>query len=302
MLCAVESIDLVEVVAQQLVRRATGGTGVPHSHRFVAGADWASLGELITVEDLHTGRVCLMPAPSLQMISLAGLAGLTARELLRPGEVTSAVFGSAALVCLYLTVIARYVPHVSHIAVYPAVSAEDARSASSTVGHALARADIGVSGAPDARSAAQGANLVVVAELGLERLDVGPLRPGVLVVNAAHRDMPDELLSQVDRVYVDDLELIEHNQQRAFVRLHLADQRPPAVADQQEGWHRHRPLWRDQQRISADLGRVLVGTEGRPGTDDVILAELLGGARDVWLASHIHRTAIDLGIGWQERV
>lgn len=301
MLRAIESFDLLEVVAQELARRVVGGTDLPHSHRFVPGADGAPVGELITVEDLDTGRVCLMPAPSLQMISLAGLSALTARELLGPVEVTSAVYGSAASVRLHLLMIARYVPNVSHISVYPAVSAEAAHTACQNVGEVLKRAGIGLSGAPDARTAASGANLVVVTELGLARLDIGPLRPGAMVINAARRDLPEELLSQVDRVYVDDLELIEHSQQRAFVRLHLADQRPRMAADQQEGWHRRQPLWRDQQRISADLGRVLSGMEGRPGTDDVVLAELLGGGSpDVWLASHIHRTAIELGIGWHE--
>lgn len=301
MMHAIESFDLLEVVAKDLARRVVGGTDLPHSHRIVPGQGGAAVGELITVEDLDTRHVCLMPAPSVQMISLAGLAGLTARELAGPGEITSAMFGSTASVCLHLRVLARYVPNVSHVSVYPAASVDAARSSCSDVVDVVRRAGIGMSGAPDARTAALGANLVVVTELGLERLDLGPPRPGVLVVNAARRDLPDGLLDQVDRVYVDDFELVEHNQQRAFARLHLADQRPPVSMSQQEGWHRPRSPWRDQRRISAELGRVFAGLEDRPGTDDVSLVELLGGGSpDVWLTSHIHRAATELGIGWKK--
>lgn len=301
MVRAIESFDLLEVIAQDLTRRVVGGADLPHSHRIVPGQGGAAVGELITVEDLDTGRVCLMPAPSVQMISLAGLAGLTAREFAGPGELTAAMFGSTASVCLHLQVLAKYVPNMSHISVYPAAGLEAARASCPNVVDVMKRAGIGLSGAPDARTAALGANLIVVTELGLECLDIGPPRPGVLVVNAARRDLPDGLLRQVDRVYVDDLELVEHNQQRAFARLHLAVQRPAVSMHQQEGWHRHQSLWRDQRRISAELGRVLAGLEERPGFDDVSLVELLGGGSpDVWLASHIHRAAIELGIGWEE--
>ncbi|HEU5471975.1 MAG TPA: hypothetical protein VFV67_15090 [Actinophytocola sp.] len=296
MLRALETIDLLDVVAHELTRRANGAAGRPRGYRLVPHTEGAAAGELTAVEDVETGQVCLMPAPSLQMICLAGLTGLASRTFLEPRVVTAAVFGSAVAAQLHLSVIARYVPNVSHAAVHPAV-VESGPDAGWGLRDELELAGIVVSDADDARRAALGANLVVVAELGWERLDMPVLHPGVLLVNATRRDLPDELLAQVDHVYVDDLELMEHNQHRKFVRQHMSGSNGPDTARQHEGWHRREPRWRYQRRIDGELGNVL-GDEYRPDIDDIILVELFGGGGlDVRLAGHIHQAAIKLGLG-----
>lgn len=270
MLHALGQLDLLSAMEWELVRRTTGaadrGTGRP--------ANLAGLGAtagLTAVEDPDGGRVCLMPTPSLQMIGLAGLAGLAARALLPPGVVTAAVFGAGAAARLHLGLIGDYMPNVSEAAVHPA-----------------------------AGNAAVGANLLVVAELGWDSLDIGHLRPGVLVINATRRDLPDELLVNVDRVYVDDFGMLEHNQHRKFVRLHLAGsgRQPEPPHQSREGWYRSQPLWRYHRRIDADLGQVLAGGQRRAVADDVLLVELLGGGSlDAWLASQLYRAAVPLGLG-----
>jgi ornithine cyclodeaminase/alanine dehydrogenase-like protein (mu-crystallin family) len=294
MLRALDGIDLLDVVARELVRRASGAerprTG-DHAGVVVSTNTTA-------VEDPDTGRVCLLPTPSLHMISLAALATLAARELLTPAVVTVAVFGTGPAARLHLSLIARYIPNVSHAAVHPAALEID-RSAEWSVRDELERAGTTLSISADPRQAALGANLLVIAELGWGRLEIGNLHPGVVIINATRRDLPDELLAEVDRVYVDDIGLLEHNQHRKFVRLHQAgsDKRPDPTHRPREGWHRRLAPWRYQRRIDTDLGQVLTGGRTHADIDDVILVELLnGGSLGVWLAGRIYRAAIALGL------
>jgi ornithine cyclodeaminase/alanine dehydrogenase-like protein (mu-crystallin family) len=294
MLRAIEEIDLLDVVAQELIGRVTGAAGRRGAGRLAAHHPGvAAATELTPVADPDSGRICLMPTPSLQMISLAGLAGLAARELRPPGVVTAAVFGSGTAARLHLEVIARYVPNVSHVAVYPGeVGIEQAEW---NVRDRLELAGIALSISTSSRHAALGANLLVVAELGWDRLRIGHLHPGVLLINATRRDLPDELLAEVDCVYVDDIGLLEHNQHRKFARSHLAGPGPlpDPTYRYREGWYR-----RQQRRIDTDLGHVLTGGHRRPDVDEVILVELLGGGSlDIWLAGHIYRAAIALDLG-----
>ena len=248
MLRALDEIDPLDVVARELVRRATGADR-PRTGVVVAT-------DATTVEDRHTGRVCVLPTPSLHMIGMAALATLTVRELLTPAVVTAAVFGDGPAARLHLSLIARHIPHFSQSSTNPA-------------------------------------NLLVIAELGWPKPDLGRPRPGVVIVNSTRRDLPDELLAEVDRVYVDDIGLVEHNQHRTFVRWHLAGGRSDPT---------HRPVarWRYERRIDTDLAHVLTGGRGPTDADDVILVELFnGGSLAAWLAARICQAAIALGIDRQ---
>jgi ornithine cyclodeaminase/alanine dehydrogenase-like protein (mu-crystallin family) len=296
MVRALEAINLLDV----LVRPLTGVPDSPGPSQFVPDGTAMATTGLTTVRDIWTRRVYLLPTPSLNMICLAGLAGLAARELLPPGVVTAGVIGSGATAQLHLEVIARYVPNVSHAAVYPP-PAEGERPVESNIREQLERAGIAVSIKTSPQGVVAGANLLVIAELGWDRLDIGRLPPGMLVINASRRDIPDELLADVDLIYVDDLGLLEHNQHRKFVRTHLIgpNTEPGRTHRNREGWYRRRRrLWRDQQRIESDLGHVVVDRHRRMDVDDLVLVELLGGpALDIWLAGHICQAAIRLGLG-----
>jgi ornithine cyclodeaminase/alanine dehydrogenase-like protein (mu-crystallin family) len=294
MVRALDAIDLLDVVARELAGMATGDVARRRFRRLVP-TDGA--GELTAVEDLDTGRVCLLPAPSLRMISLAGLTGLSARLLLSARAVTAAVYGSGAVAGLHLEVMARHLPNVSHVTLAP-VGAGAAAPLENGVRDRLARAGIALSVSDEPRRAAVGVNLVVVAETGGYRTDLGRPRPGMLVINAAGRDLPAEFMAGVDRLYVDDLGLLEHNQQRGFVRSHLAGVGEPAN-QQRQGWH-HRARWREQRQIESDLGLLLTRGRRRTDIDDVVLVELLGGGPlDGWLAGHLYEAAIMLGLGRQ---
>lgn len=282
---ALDGFDLLDVIAQELIRRAVGG------ERSRAGVGVAVSTAMTSVGEAGTGRVCLLPTPSLRMVSLAALATLAIRELSPAAAVTAAVFGAGPAARLHLSLIARYIPHVAHASVHPS-GVGLGRSVERRMRGELARSGTTLSVHAGPPPAALGANLLVITELGWGRLDLGRLRPGTVIVNATRRDLPDEVLIEVHRLYVDDLGLLEHNQHRAFVRLHQAvpDGRP-------EPDRRRTASWRHERRIDTDLGQVLTGAHGRTDTDEVVLVELLdGGSLDVWLAGRVHRAVLALGL------
>lgn len=297
---AIETIDLLDVVGWELHRRMTGAPDRPWTSRFVPDHTETNAHELTAVRDVETGQVCLIPTPSLQMIGSAGLAALAGRELMPPGVVTAAVYGSGTTAQLYLGVIADHVPGVSRAVVIQPAGADPGPPIEQGLRDRLDRAEIATSVVTDSRDAAVGSNLLIIADLGRDRMNIGRLPANGLAVNATRRDLPDELLANVDRVYVDDLGLLEHNQHRRFVRSHLAGApaRPDRTREPQNDWHRRPARWRHEQCVETDLGHVLAGKHERTDVDDVLLVELLGGAvPDVTLGRHIHRAAISLGLG-----
>ncbi|MFE2752773.1 hypothetical protein ACFXGA_12325 [Actinosynnema sp. NPDC059335] len=284
---ALDGFDLLDVVAQELIRRAGGG------ERSRAGADAgvAVSTAMTSVGEAGTGPVCLLPTPSLRMVGLAALATLAIRELCPAAAVTAAVFGAGPAARLHLSLIARYLPHVAHASVHPS-GVELDRSVERRMRGELARAGTTLSVHAGPPPAALGANLLVVTEPGWGRLDLGRLRPGTVIVNATRRDLPDEVLIEVHRLYVDDLGLLEHNQHRAFVRLH---QEVPDGGPGPDG--RRAASWRHERRIDTDLGQVLIGAHGGTDADEVVLVELLeGGSLDVRLAGRVHRAVLALGL------
>jgi ornithine cyclodeaminase/alanine dehydrogenase-like protein (mu-crystallin family) len=295
---ALEEFDLLDAVAQNLIWRTGGGPHEPRTSRFVPDGGAAAEEELTAVEDVDTGDTCLLPTSSLRMIRSAGLAGLAAKELHAPGVVTAAVLGSSSAGQLYPSVIARNVPNLSHVAIY-AGGATPGPTVDRGLREQLELAGIGLSITTSARRAASGANLVVLTDPDADHPYLGQLAPGTLVVNATGRDLPDELVTSVDQVYVDDLGLLDENQHRSVVRMHRtgADAAGPLL-NQREGWHRHEAGWRHERRIEADLRQVLTGAHGRKHIDDIILVELLGlDVPDITLASRIHQTAVKYRLG-----
>ncbi|HEX5113572.1 MAG TPA: hypothetical protein VFW65_00075 [Pseudonocardiaceae bacterium] len=288
MVHALGQVDLLDVVARDMTGQlAPGRSGV------------SATTEVTTVNDPDNELTYQLPTPSLLMIRLAGLAGTAARHLLPPGAITAAVLGSGAVARLQLTVMAHYLPDVSQVAAHPSV-VHIRHSADCDVRGSLYRAGSTLSLSDDPMRTAFGANLLVIGEIGWVPLDVGHLRAGALVANATRRDLPDALLAQVDRVCVDDLTLLEHNQHRTFVQRHLGC--PPPGPDpthqRTDGWYRRRPSWRATRHIDTDLCRILAERQRRTDFDDVLLLELLETATaGTHLATRLCRAAGGLGLG-----
>lgn len=256
---ALDGIDVLDVVSRELVRRHQGDD-LAHT----GGTDVAVSTEVTTVEGQDGAPACLLPTQSLHMIGLAALTVLATRVLIGPAAVTATILGEGPAAHLHLALLARYTPHLTGAAVRPAA-------------HQPAEWD---------------ANLLIVAESGWGAPVVEPPGPGALIINASRRDLPDRVLAEADRLYVDDLGLLEHNQHRTFVQWHLAG------SAHRPGAHDGRPApWRDQRRIDSDLGRLLSGGRADPIADDVVLVELMdGGSLLARLAADLYQAAIVLGV------
>jgi ornithine cyclodeaminase/alanine dehydrogenase-like protein (mu-crystallin family) len=267
---AVARMDPVAAVAEDLVLRTVDRT--EHARRTPGRlVPWPgpSSGQPDTHVALEsaTGEVsCVAPVASLYLARSAALVALAARELLIPGGLTVGVVGIAAAVQPQLAVIFRHLRDISHVALSAVDGDRSALDASELLDQ-LELNGIRVSVTTSVADALFGANLViVVGDAELDGLRVGRFAGGAVVVNATGRDLPAELVDQIDDVYVDDLGLVGDNSHRQVVAAHLS-----VVNRAKENTGGHEP------RIVADLGLLLTDPVRRrtPG-GATTLVELLG--------------------------
>ena len=289
---ALEVIDPVAVLAEDLIGRIVDRPG--HARR-TAGllVPWQGAerngSELVMLDHPDATIRCVMPAHSLRASFAAALAAVAARELLASGGVTVAMLGSTETTQFQLSVIARHVPDISHVAL---CLAEGPRAVEPKLADQLELSGIGWSVVRTPADAVFGANLVIAADYGAARQDLGSLRLGQLargavLVNATGKDLPADLVDQVDEVFVDDSGLLEDHRDRRVVANHLSGTTRRGDAG---------------GRIAADLSQLLLGRHaGRLRTDDVVLVELLGvNDLNAELAYRIYEGATRTGLG--ERV
>jgi ornithine cyclodeaminase/alanine dehydrogenase-like protein (mu-crystallin family) len=293
-----ELIDPVELMVAQLSGQAADRE-VRESCRLVAAPAMAAVTgapatEPVLLDDSRTGVRCLLSASSLSDLRTAALVAMAARQLLTPSVVTVGALGSGPAVQLQLAVVARHVPQVSFVALWPTGN-EETVPVDRPVLDLLESVGVSLLLAGDAEEAVFGASLLLSAGPGQEHLGVRRLALGAVVINTTGHDLPDRVVDGVDGIYVDDSRLLETNQHRRFVQLHL-DRIATGSGEPHgpsEGWHRNQCL------IQADLAQVLTGARpGRTHVDDVLLVELLGLRElDVTLACLLQRTALDNGVG-----
>lgn len=260
---ALEDIDAVAVVAEELIGR-TVGTKIDETCRI--GVDTPEPGTgLVTVRHPSTGVRCVLAASGLRMARSAALTALATRELVVPGGATVAVLGATQAMQFQLALIARSVPDISHVATRVTNVARPGLRAQLV--EQLERGGIALSMASSVTDTVFGANLVVAGEEAVLQ-DLGTMRhtdlaAGTVLVNATGHDLPAELVDQVGELYVDDLGLLAAHQDRYFVAAHLEAVR-----------HRNGST----PRIAADLGQLLLdGHFRRVQHERPVLVELLSG-------------------------
>lgn len=304
LLSAVDAIDPVDVLAAELVGKAGAGQGtgmagtVGQPWQDSRLAPWHAGGradepgtELVLLEDRRTGSSCVLPAAALTGFRSAALAALAARTFVAPGVVTAAVLGSGVAAQLSLALIARYLPGLSHVAVW-APGDEPGGPLDPRMIDQLDLTGVGWSVAPSVAEAVFGATLVVATVAAAPWGEIGQLPKSAVLVNTTGVDLPDELVDAVDEIYVDDGDLVAGNAHRYFARAHLAQ---PGAG----------PAWpsraqvRPHRRVEADLADVLTRAHaGRTHVDHVLLVELLSTTvLDARLASLLHRAALEHGLG-----
>jgi ornithine cyclodeaminase/alanine dehydrogenase-like protein (mu-crystallin family) len=288
-----DKVDPVAVLAEVLIKRTIG-----HADRTRASAlpsEPLCIGddEYVLAEDVAPGVSCAIPAASLRAVHVAALAALATHELLAPGGVTVAMLGTAEATQSRLSVLARHVPDIVHVAVHLTDEPDDGRLDARLVDQ-LDFAGIGLSVVPSLVDSLFGANLVIavsedVLTEGPGEAPVSHLVRGTLLVNASGHDLPTALVDRADQIYVDDLALLPEHADRYVVAKHVANTgtrtpgptRPPAIA--------------------ADLGLLLAGTRpGREHQDDIVVVELLSAdAPNPELARKIAEVAMHSGLGVQ---
>jgi ornithine cyclodeaminase/alanine dehydrogenase-like protein (mu-crystallin family) len=292
---ALEGLDPVATMAEYLISRTVGRAGYGRSSpgRLIS---WNGTGrngsELVLLDHPDATGPCVVPAQSLRSSQAAALAAVAARELLVAGGVTIAMLGPAGDAQPQLSVLSRHVPDISHVALCSASMGTS--EVEPKLADQLELSGIGVSVVPTVDEAVFGANLVIATNPTASGQDVADLRIGKLargavLINATGRDLPIELVDQVDQVYVDDLGLLEHYPDRHVVATHQAE---PSVS---AATMRHGA----GPRIAGDLAQLLTGRlPSNRRTSDVVLVELLGAHElNADLAYRIYEVASHTGLG-----
>jgi ornithine cyclodeaminase/alanine dehydrogenase-like protein (mu-crystallin family) len=279
---ALEAIDPVATMAEYLIGRTVdrAGAGRKPTGRLVSWSGTArNGGELVVLDHPDATSACVVPAQSLRGSQAAALATVAAREMLVNGGVTMAMLGPAADVQPQLSVVAKHVPDISHIAL---------SSESMGVGDIEPRlvdqlelSGIGLSVVPTVADAVFGANLVIATDGSGSARDLDQLRNdqiarGALLINATGGDLPADLADHMDHVYVDDLRLLDRHTDRRVVAGHLVE-----------------------PRIAGDLAGLLAGQVPRRWCkEDTVLVELLG-VHDLnaELVYRIYESAMHTGLG-----
>ncbi|GAB1511506.1 hypothetical protein [Actinophytocola sp. KF-1] len=289
-----EAVDPVELLAEELIRRTIGDPGKECTSTLVPWTGAATETEYVLSDDLGPGLGCAMPAAVLRMIHSAALAALAARELLDPGGVTVAILGARFATQAQLTVLARHVPDIVHVAVR-FTDKPDCDTLEPRLVDQLDLAGIGFAVVAELADSLFGANLVVAASdgalsEGIEQASIHDLVRGTLLVNTSGHDLPADLLDHVDQIYVDDLALLPRHADRHVVARHLAHR---TTGPERSRDDLHPPA------IAADLGQLLAGARpGRERQDDVVVVELLSAQTpDIHLANTIAESALRSGLG-----
>jgi ornithine cyclodeaminase/alanine dehydrogenase-like protein (mu-crystallin family) len=280
---ALEVVDPVETMAEYLIGRTVGRVG-PGSESAGRLVSWRGAGrngtELVLLDHPDATGPCVLPAQSLRSSQVAALAAVAAREMLVSGGVTMALLGPATDTQPQLSVVARYVPDISHVALFggPETCLEHIEP---RLADQLELSGIQLSVAASVADAVFGANLVIATSHATAALDLADLRPsqlarGALLINATGEDLPTDIVERVDQVFVDELGLLENYPHRHVVGAHRAD-----------------------PRIAGDLAQLLTDQHaGRRRSGDLVLVELLGVHElNADLAFRIYEVATQTGLG-----
>jgi hypothetical protein len=232
----------------------------------------------------------LVPSKALKAVRSAGLAAIAARLLVPAGAATVCVIGSGYPAELMVRMVVRYVVGVTHVAVCAVDGSVDAIITHRLIDE-LELSGIGLAVTSRVDEATFGANLVGVAGTQpVMDLRIRHIARGAVIVNCSGLDLPVNVVHGVTKVCVDDLQLVDANGHRYFIRLHRLNEDRAAML---------RPRDLRLCRIAADLVELLRRGHSPPAEPPgVVLVEVLGaGDCSASLTRQIVRVAHRLGMG-----
>lgn len=325
---AIESVDVLAVVADGLRAHATGRTVLPaeaylgwRTQEGFAARCLAMPGALSTVDtswyglkvingslgnpargiarsqgftmlfDPETARpVVVMEAAYISALRTAAVTALAARRLGVAKQRALAMIGCGTLARVHANLLLDTVPTLREVALFDTEPARAERLAAALAGGA-ASPDVRI--ARDAEDCVRGADLVVPVTTTTEGyLAHHWLKPGALIVNVSLDDVLPEVVHRADLLVVDDWELVRADEHRLLGRMYRAGE----LLGPDSGEDATTPGVR---RVDATLGEVLAGSaRGRLADTDIVLCNPFGMAiLDVTVAGRVFELASRDDIG-----
>ena len=242
---------------------------------------------------------CIMEGAYLSSLRTACVTALSA-DIFKGREIESvAVIGAGALAQAHIELLARRLPLLRSIRVSD-IDRERIARLKASVAAVLQAYEVELRDSPTAEEAIRAAQLIVpVTTTTRGYIEYDWLQAGAILVNISLDDPLPEVVFRVDKVVVDDWNLVRNDARRLLGRMYRAgqiigpDEPVDVVGDGQQ-----------RRRIDAQLGDVVSGSRvGRDSPGDIILENPFGLAiEDVALAARVYQVACELNIGvWLER-
>jgi N-[(2S)-2-amino-2-carboxyethyl]-L-glutamate dehydrogenase len=225
--------------------------------------------------------VCVMEAATISALRTGAVSALAVQLLAGPPVERMAVIGAGTLAAAHLEVLPAVLPALCEVRLHD-LAAGRAQALGMSFERRLRQR---IRLAPTAERAIRGAELVVTVTTATEGyVELDWLAPGAMVVNVSLDDVLPEVVLGVDRVVVDDWDVVKGDRRRLLGRM----ARDGLVTGPGAAGPVH-----------AQLGDLLVGRRpGREGDRERILVNPFGLAiEDVALAVRVHAAARRLGLG-----
>jgi ornithine cyclodeaminase len=265
---------------------------------------------LVMVFDPLTARpVGLMEAAYISAARTAAVTAVTARRLGLPGLAELAVLGCGALARAHLALLPDALPSLRTVRLYD-ISPSAARSLAADL--RAVRPELTVTVAGDARSAVEGAELVVpVTTVTSGYIGWDWLAPGTLIAHVSLDDVLPEVAERADLLVVDDWELVAADDRRLLGRMYragglrgpdgdwFAGSAPDAPGEGTAGGGAASGGRARARQVDAALGDVLAGRHpGRRSPSDIVLSNPFGmSILDIAVAGEVLRSAAESGAG-----
>ncbi len=245
---------------------------------------------LTVLLDSDLGRVdCIMDGGRISSLRTACVTYLSLEALRRPGASTAALIGAGPIAGAHLEVMGARLEGLKRIVLMDLERARAERLAA-TWREALAKRGVELIVAASARQAVEQADMVVPATtVGEGYIEADWLAPGATIVNVSLDDLTRDAVLAVDRIYVDDWELVAGDDRRLLGRLARTGELagPRAVCTGA------------LRQVDGQLGALIGGAAaGRDAWYERILVNPFGMAiEDVALAIDVRDAADRLGLG-----
>jgi ornithine cyclodeaminase/alanine dehydrogenase-like protein (mu-crystallin family) len=241
--------------------------------------------------DPETGRVtCAMEGAYISALRTASVSAVASDQLARTTVEQLAILGAGELARSHLKLLPTRLPGLREIRVFDVDASRAAQLAREVP--EIAERGVTLRVAESAESAARGAGIIVaVTTTTTGYIPLEWVEAGCLLLNVSLDDALPEVVLGVDRIIVDDWQLVSQDNRRLLGRMYRAGQVVGPLHD--------RPLRPDVRRVDAELGWVLIGREpGRRSDTERILVNPFGlSIEDIALADEVRQAACRKGLG-----